>query len=57
MKKRRKRNSTNNKPNQLSFDFNLNIPFELHTPKSEISSLQKRKIDWDRRPIIELVKG
>jgi len=57
MKKRRKRNSTNNKTNQLSFDFNLNIPIELHTPKSEISSLQKRDLDWDRRPIIELVKG
>jgi hypothetical protein len=56
MKKRRKRDSTVSKSNQLSFDFNLNIPIEIHTPKSEISGL-KKKLDWERRPIIELVKG
>jgi hypothetical protein len=56
MKKRRKRNFTRRKSNQLSFDFTLNIPIEIHTPKSEITRLNK-EFDWERRPIIELVKS
>jgi hypothetical protein len=56
MSKRRKRNSTGKKTNQLSFDFEINIPIEIHTPKSDISSLRK-ELAWERRPIIEIVKG
>jgi len=56
MKKRRKRNSVVTKSNQLSFDFNINIPIEIHTPKSDISSLRK-ELAWERRPIIEIVKN
>jgi len=56
MKKRKKRNSVTAKPNQLSFDFNLNIPIEIHTPKSDISDLRK-ELAWEHRPIIEIVKS
>jgi len=55
MKKRRKRNQTSAKTNQLSFDFNANTPIEIHTPKSDISSL-RRELAWEHRPIIEIVK-
>ncbi|MCW8810621.1 MAG: hypothetical protein OQJ93_10740 [Ignavibacteriaceae bacterium] len=56
MKKRRKRNSTKIKSDQLSFDFNINTPIEIHTPKSDISSLRK-ELAWERRPIIEIVRS
>jgi hypothetical protein len=56
MKKGRQRNSTPKKANQLSFDFNSNIPIEIHTPKYDISNLRKELV-WERRPIIELVKS
>jgi hypothetical protein len=58
MKKRRQRNSTRTKSNsnQLSFDFNLNQPIEIHTPKSDVSIL-KRELTWERRPVIEIVKS
>ena len=56
MKKRRKRNSTTTKSNQLSFDFNMNIPIEIHTPKSDIGDL-RRELAWEHRPIIEIVKS
>jgi hypothetical protein len=56
MKKRKKRNSLITKPNQLSFDFNVNDPIEIHTPKSDISDLRK-ELAWENRPIIELVKS
>jgi hypothetical protein len=56
MKKRRKRHLSEIKSNQLSFDFNINTPIEIHTPKSDISSLRK-ELAWDRRPAIEIVKS
>jgi hypothetical protein len=56
MKKRRKRNPVQKQINQLSFDFSLNIPIEIHTPKSDITSLRK-ELAWAQRPIIELVKS
>jgi predicted metal-dependent TIM-barrel fold hydrolase len=56
MKKRRKRNPIEIKPNQLSFDFSMNIPIEIHTPKSNISDLRK-ELAWEHRPIIEIVKS
>jgi hypothetical protein len=56
MKKRKKRNSTPTKSNQLSFDFSMNIPIEIHTPKSNISDLRK-ELAWEQRPIIEIVKS
>lgn len=56
MKKTKKRNSTESKTNQLSFDFNVNVPIEIHTPKSDISSLRK-ELAWEQRPIIEIVKS
>jgi len=56
MKKRRKRNSIETKSDQLSFDFNMNIPIEIHKPKSDISDLRK-ELAWEQRPIIEIVKS
>ena len=56
MKKRRKRNPVTTKSDQLSFDFNLNNPIEIHTPKSDISDLRK-ELAWEHRPIIEIVKS
>jgi hypothetical protein len=56
MKKRRKRISKKIKSNQLSFDFNVNTPIEIHTPKSDISNLRK-ELAWERRPIIEIVRS
>jgi len=56
MKKRRKRNAASKKTNQLSFDFNLDDPIEIHTPKSNISDL-RRELAWEHRPIIEIVKS
>jgi hypothetical protein len=56
MKKRRKRNSIETKSNQLSFDFTMNIPIEIHTPKSDITDLRK-ELAWECRPIIEIVKS
>jgi hypothetical protein len=56
MKKRRKRNPVSKKTNQLSFDFNLNDPIEIHTPKFDISDLRK-ELAWEHRPIIEIVKS
>jgi len=56
MKKRRKRNSIPLKSDQLSFDFNINLPIEIHRPKSDISSLRK-ELAWEHRPIIEIVKS
>jgi hypothetical protein len=56
MKKKRKSNSTTIKSNQLSFDFNINHPIEIHTPKSDISDLRK-ELAWEHRPIIEIVKS
>jgi hypothetical protein len=56
MKKRRKRHSTEIKSDQLSFDFNISTPIEIHTPKSDISSLRK-ELAWERRPVIEIVKS
>jgi len=56
MKKTRKRNSAPTKSNQLSFDFSMNIPIEIHKPKSDISDLRK-ELAWEHRPIIEIVKS
>jgi len=56
MKKRRKRNQPASKADQLSFDFNVNTPIEIHTPKSDISILRK-ELAWESRPIIELIKS
>jgi len=56
MKKKRKRNLTTTKSNQLSFDFNLNNPIEIHTPKFDIPDLRK-ELAWEHRPIIEIVKS
>jgi len=56
MKKKRKRNPAISKSNQLSFDFNINNPIEIHTPKSDISDLRK-ELAWGQRPIIEIVRS
>jgi len=56
MKKRRKKNPSVTKPNQLSFDFSTNDPIEIHTPKFDISDLRK-ELAWEHRPIIEIVKS
>jgi len=56
MKKRRRRNHSLKKTNQLSFDFSTNDPIEIHTPKSDISELRK-ELAWEHRPIIEIVKS
>jgi hypothetical protein len=56
MKKRRPRNHSLKKTNQLSFDFSANDPIEIHTPKSDISDLRK-ELAWEHRPIIEIVKS
>ena len=58
MKKRKQRNSIRTKANsnQLSFDFNINQPIEIHTPKSDVSILN-RELTLQKRPIIEIVKG
>lgn len=56
MKKRRKRNQSTIKSNQLSFDFNTNNPIEIHTPKFDISDLRK-ELAWEHRPIIEIVRS
>ncbi len=56
MKKRKKRNPTTTKSDQLSFDFNINDPIEIHTPKFDISDLRK-ELAWEHRPIIEIVKS
>jgi len=56
MKKRKKRNPVITKSNQLSFDFNINDPIEIHTPKSDISDLRK-ELAWEHRPMIEILKS
>ena len=56
MKKRRKKNPIETRPNQLSFDFSMNIPIEIHKPKFDISDLRK-ELAWEQRPIIEIVKS
>ena len=58
MKKKRQRNSIRAKSNsnQLSFDFNINQPIEIHTPKSDVSIL-KSELTLEKRPIIEIVKS
>ena len=56
MKKKRKRDSASEKSNQLSFDFSMNIPFEIHKPKSDVSNIRKELFP-DRRLIIEIVKS
>ena len=54
--KKKKRIRENLKSNQLSFDFSINDPIEIHTPKSDISDLRK-ELAWEHRPIIEIIKS
>jgi hypothetical protein len=56
MKKKRQRHSADTKSNQLSFDFSVNEPIEIHQPKSDVSTL-KSELVWERRPVIEIVKS
>ena len=56
MKKRKKRILNQIKSDQLSLDFNLNIPIEIHKPKSDIFTM-KKDLAWERRPVIEIVKS
>jgi hypothetical protein len=56
MKRGRKRNSSQRKTNQLSFDFTANVPIEIHTPRFDIPSLRK-DYSWQRKQEIQLVRG
>ncbi len=56
MKRPRKKNSRKKNINQLAFDFTQNVPIEIHTPR-QISVNYKKEFTWDKKTMIELVRG
>ena len=42
--------------NQLSLDFNQNVPIEIHIPRISTINFNK-EILWNKKTVIELVKG
>lgn len=56
MKRGRKRNPAKRNPNQLRFDFNVNVPIEIHIPKYEIKQNIK-EYSWERQTVIELARS
>ena len=56
MKRGRRKNSQKKNVNQLSLDFNINVPIEIHIPKYGLEQVRKELV-WDRKTAIELVRS
>ncbi|MGD8305960.1 MAG: hypothetical protein PVF17_04845 [Ignavibacteria bacterium] len=56
MSKGRKRNQSKLNKNQLSFDFLLNSPIEIHIPKSSSVNYRKAFVET-KKSIIELIRA
>jgi hypothetical protein len=56
MRRGRRKNSVKKNKNQLSLDFNVNDPIEIHIPKYGMEQVKKELV-WDRKTAIELVRS
>ena len=56
MSKSRKKNIKNKNVNQLAFDFNQNVPIEIHIPK-QITVNYKKEFMWSKKTAIQLVRS
>ena len=52
----RRKSSTKKNKNQLTLDFNVNVPIEIHIPKYGMEQVKKELV-WDRKTAIELVRS
>ena len=56
MSKTRKKNIKNKNVNQLAFDFNQNVPIEIHIPKQTTVNY-KKEFMWSKKTAIQLVRS
>lgn len=56
MKRGRKRINSKKNPNQLRFDFNVNVPIEIHIPRYALNEARKDyNFNWGKKSNIELI--
>ena len=56
MKRGRRKNPAKQNRNQLTLDFNVNVPIEIHIPKYGMEQVKKELV-WDKKTAIELVRS
>lgn len=56
MRRGRRKSSPKKNRNQLTLDFNVNVPIEIHIPKYGMEQV-KKELTWDRKTAIELVRS
>ena len=56
MRRGRRKNPAKKNRNQLTLDFNVNVPIEIHIPKYGMEQVKKELV-WDRKTAIELVRS
>lgn len=56
MRRGRRKSSPKKNRNQLTLDFNVNNPIEIHIPKYGMEQVKKELV-WDRKTAIQLVRS
>ena len=57
MRRGRRKNSIKKNINQLTFDFNVSVPIEIHIPKYGLEQQIKKNLTWDKKTAIELIRN